>query len=49
VTVVLDSLAAGIEEAELRREYPSLPPEAIRVALSYAADLAHDRLVDLPV
>jgi uncharacterized protein (DUF433 family) len=47
VTVVLDNLAAGVSEAEIRRQYPTLPEGAIRAALAYAAHLAHDELYPL--
>lgn len=47
VSVVLDNLAAGITNEELHAEYPTLPPEAVRAALAYAADLARDRIVPL--
>jgi uncharacterized protein (DUF433 family) len=47
VTVVLDSLAAGLSEAELRGQYPSLPPGTVRAALTYAALLARDELYPL--
>ena len=47
VSVVLDNLAAGATAEELHADYPSLPSDAIRAALSYAADLARDRIVPL--
>jgi uncharacterized protein (DUF433 family) len=34
---------------ELLRSYPSLTLEAIQAALAYAADLAQERVVALPV
>lgn len=45
VSVVLDNLAAGVSEAKLPEEYPSLPKEAVPAALAYAADLARGRVV----
>jgi uncharacterized protein (DUF433 family) len=42
VTIVLENLAAGVTAAELREQYPTLPAEAISVALAYAADPARD-------
>jgi uncharacterized protein (DUF433 family) len=48
VSVVLDNLAAGISTEELRREYPTLPVDAVGAALAYAADLARDRIVAIP-
>ena len=37
VSVVLGSLAAGITEADMHEQYPSLPAEAARAAVAYAA------------
>jgi uncharacterized protein (DUF433 family) len=48
VTVVLDNLAAGVSEAELREEYPTLPSEAVPAAIAYAAELAKEQILDLP-
>lgn len=47
VAVVLDCLAAGMTEAEIGRQYPSLPAGAVRAALSYGAALAREDLVPL--
>jgi uncharacterized protein (DUF433 family) len=48
VYVVLDNLAAGLTAEEIVRSYPSLTTEDVRAALGYAAELAHERIVDLP-
>ena len=48
VTVVLDNLAAGVTEDELRAEYPTLPRDAVAAAIAYAAELAKERVLDLP-
>jgi uncharacterized protein (DUF433 family) len=48
VSVVLDNLAAGISQAELFDNYPTLPREAPVAALAYAADLARDRVLNIP-
>ena len=48
VSVILDNLAAGIGEAELLRNYPTLKPEDIRAALEYASALAKEQIVPLP-
>jgi uncharacterized protein (DUF433 family) len=48
VSVVLDNLAAGISQEEILRSYPSLSPESIQAAVAYAAELARERVVDLP-
>lgn len=49
VAVVLDNLAAGVEMGEILRSYPSLKAEDIQAAISYAADLARERMVPLGV
>ncbi|AUX46110.1 hypothetical protein SOCE26_076150 [Sorangium cellulosum] len=48
VSVVLDNLAAGLSPDEIVRSYPSLTPEDVRAAVSYAAELARERILDLP-
>ena len=48
VTVVLDNLAAGVSEEALRADYPTLPKSAIPAAIAYAAELAKERVLDLP-
>lgn len=48
VTVVLDNLAAGVSERELRENYPTLPDEAVVAAIAYAAELAREQVLDLP-
>lgn len=49
VSVVLDNLAAGLAAEEILRSYPSLTREAIPSAIAYAADLARERFIALPV
>jgi len=49
VSIVLDNLAAGLSIEEILRSYPSLNRESILAAVSYAADLARERIVTLPV
>ena len=48
VTVVLDNIAAGIPHEDLLRDYPGLTEDGIRAALAYAAELAKERVLDLP-
>ena len=48
VSVVLDNLAAGEPPERILEQYPSLKPEHIRAAISYAADLARERVVPVP-
>jgi uncharacterized protein (DUF433 family) len=47
VAVILDCLAAGMDEDELRRQYPTLPDGAVQAALAYGAALAREELVPL--
>lgn len=49
VSIILDNLAAGVPEHEILAAYPSLKPEDIRAALAYAAELAREHWVNLPV
>jgi len=48
VSVILDNLAGGVSSEAILRSYPSLKPEDIQAALSYAAELAKGRIVTLP-
>lgn len=48
VSVVLDNLAAGLSTEEILRSYPSLKRESILAAVSYAAELARERVVPMP-
>ena len=48
VSVALDNLAAGATAEAVLRDYPSLRPEAIPAAISYAAELARERIVEVP-
>jgi uncharacterized protein (DUF433 family) len=48
VSVVLDNLAAGEPVDAILKEYPTLKAEHIPAAMSYAADLARERVVPLP-
>jgi uncharacterized protein (DUF433 family) len=45
VSVVLDCLAAGMTEAEILAEYPSLTVDGIRAAAAYGAALAREDLL----
>lgn len=47
VSVVLDCVAAGMPEAAILREYPSLDVAGIRAAAAYGALLARDELLPL--
>jgi uncharacterized protein (DUF433 family) len=39
-SIVLDCLAAGMTEAEIVAEYPTLTSEGVRAAAAYGAELA---------
>ena len=47
VTVILDSLAEGLEVEEIIERYPSVSREAVQATLLYAAELAKERLAPL--
>jgi uncharacterized protein (DUF433 family) len=49
VSLILENLAEGVAEEQLREAYPQLQPEDIRAALAYAAETTRDRVVPLPV
>lgn len=49
VSVILDNIAAGVDGAEILASYPSLKTDDIRAALAYAAELAREGTVDLPL
>ena len=42
VSVVLDCIAAGMTEAEIIEDYPTLSVEGIRAAAAHGAELARD-------
>jgi uncharacterized protein (DUF433 family) len=48
VSIVLDNLAAGERADTIVRSCPTLTTEDIEAALHYAAELARERIVDLP-
>jgi uncharacterized protein (DUF433 family) len=48
VSVILDNLAAGETVTAVLDSYPTLHAEDIQAALSYAAELARERIVALP-
>lgn len=49
VSVILDNLATGLDFDEVLRSYPALTREAIQAAITYAAELARERVVVIPV
>mgnify|MGYP005842846841 CR=1 FL=1 len=49
VSLILDFLADGMSVGEILTEYPQLTAEDIRAAIAYAAELARERYVELPI
>jgi len=49
VSVILDNLASGQTADEIIRSYPSVTQESVQAAIAYAADLARERVVGMPV
>lgn len=45
VSVILDNLAANVSIEEILHSYPSLTNEDIQAAISYAAELARERII----
>lgn len=49
VSAVIDNVAAGISRKEILQSYPTLQHSDIDAALAYAAELAREGSVDLPL
>lgn len=49
VSVVIDNIAAGLPRADILQSYPALKEADIDAALAYAAELAREGTVDLPL
>jgi uncharacterized protein (DUF433 family) len=49
VSVVLDNLAAGVSRDEIIASYPGLTDADLDAALAYAAELAREGTVPLPL
>ena len=47
VSTIHDNLAAGLSPEEIMRSHASIDRESIRAAVSYAAELARERVVSL--
>lgn len=48
VSVVLDNLAEGLTPDDVLASYPTLTLDDIKAAVSYGAELARERVLDLP-
>jgi uncharacterized protein (DUF433 family) len=49
VSLIVDNLASGATGEEIIEAYPSLTKEDIKAALAYAAEMARERYVDIPI
>ena len=48
VSLILDSLASGMAEQDILREYPGLTHEDILAAIAYGAEAARERFISVP-
>jgi len=49
VSVILDNIATGSDRPQILASYLSLKPQDIDAALAYAAELAREGTMDLPL
>jgi uncharacterized protein (DUF433 family) len=49
VSAIVDNVAAGVPHEEILRSYPDIKEADIEAALAYAAELAREGTVDLPL
>jgi len=49
VSLILDLLAEGITNKEIRKEYPQLEEEDIRAAIAYGSEIARERYIEIPM
>jgi len=49
VSLILDLLASGMPEAEVRAEYPGLTHDDMLAAIAYGAEAARERVIPVPV
>jgi uncharacterized protein (DUF433 family) len=49
VSLILDFLASGESEGQILAAYPQLRTEDIHAALAYAAEIARERIVPVPI
>lgn len=49
VSLILDLLASGITEREVRAEYPQLMYDDILAAIAYGAEASRERVIPLPL
>jgi uncharacterized protein (DUF433 family) len=49
VSLVLDLLADGMSEADVRVEYPQLTRDDVLAAIAYGAAVSRERVIPIPV
>ena len=49
VSLVLDLLAGGMSEADVRAEYPQLMHEDVLAAIAYGAEASRERVIPIPM
>jgi uncharacterized protein (DUF433 family) len=49
VSLTLDFLAGGMTKEELLQEYPQLEPADIDACIAYGAEMARERIVEIPL
>ena len=49
VSLIVDNLAAGATDDEILESYPSLIKDDVKAALAYAAEMARERYVEIPI
>ena len=49
VSVILDNIAARVDRSEILASNPTLKPTDIDAALAYAAELAREGTIELPL
>jgi len=49
VSLVLDMLAEGASEADVRREYPQLQRDDVLAAIAYGAESSREKILPLPL
>ncbi len=49
VALIIENLAAGVDETEILDSYPSLVADDIKAALAYAAEVTRERVIPTAV
>jgi uncharacterized protein (DUF433 family) len=49
VSLILDLLADGMSEAEIRSEYPQLEHKDVLAAIAYGAEASRERVIPIPM